>query len=101
MQRLRCQRCSKELRKGSLKYVIEIRSFADFDGYLEDYEGNVDEGINELLDLMDTMDTKTLEEDVFREQIHILCKSCMERFSKNPFNRESEIFEEDVKSTIH
>lgn len=102
MQKLRCHSCGKELPKGSLKYVVEIRSFADFDGYLEDYEGDVEEGINELLDSMEASDAKTLEEDVSKELIYILCKSCSDKFTSDPFQTGKAVFEgEDVKGTIH
>lgn len=102
MQKLRCHSCGRELPKGSLKYILEIRSFADFDGYLEDFEGDIEEGINDLLDVMEGMDPKTLEEDVSKEQIYILCKACRDRFTNDPFQTGRHIFEgEDVKGTIH
>ncbi len=103
MQKLRCHSCRKELPKGSLKYIIEIRSLADFDGYLEEYEGDIEEGLNELLlDTVEDIDAKTLEEDVSRELIFILCKNCRDRFISDPFQTGRAIFEgEDVKGTIH
>ena len=102
MEKLRCHSCGKELPKGSLKYIVEIRTFADFDGYLEEYEGDVEEGINELLDTMENMDAKTIEEDVSKELIYILCKGCMERFTSDPFQTGKVSFVgEDVKGTIH
>lgn len=102
MRKLRCHSCGKELPKGSLKYVIEIRSFADFDGYLEEYEGDIEEGLNELLDAVESLDAKTLEEDVSKELIFILCKICRDRFISDPFQTGRTAFEgEDVKGTIH
>lgn len=102
MQKLRCHNCSKELPNGSLKYIVEIRSFADFDGYLEEYEGDVEDGINGLLDAMENIDPKTLEEDVSKELIFILCKSCRDKFTSDPFQNGKAPFEgEEVKGTIH
>ena len=102
MQTLRCHNCSKELPRGSLKYIVEIRSFADFDGYLEEYEGDMEEGINDLLDAMENVDPKTLEEDVAKELIYILCKSCSDKFTNDPFcNGRVEPLGEEVKGTIH
>ena len=72
VQKLRCNSCGRELQKGNLKYIVEIRSFADFDGYLEEYNGDVEEGINDLLDAMETVDQKAIEEDVSKELIFIL-----------------------------
>jgi len=102
MEKLRCHSCGKALPKGSLKYIVEIRSFADFDGYLEDYDGDVEEGINELLDSMESSDQKTIEDEVSKELIYILCKSCMEKFTNDPFQTGKVAFSsEDVKGTIH
>lgn len=102
VQKLRCNNCGRELQKGSLKYIVEIRSFADFDGYLEEYNGDVEEGINELLDAMESLDQKSIEEDVSRELIFILCKSCRDKFTNDPFQTGKVVFEgEDVKGTIH
>lgn len=102
MQTLRCHICSKELPKGSLKYIVEIRSFADFDGYLEEYDGDMEEGINDLLDAMENVDSKELEEEVSKELIYILCKSCSDRFTSDPFSSaRTEPAEEEIKGTIH
>ncbi len=102
MEKFRCHSCGKDLPKGSLKYIVEIRSFADFDGYLEEYDGDMEEGINELLDTMENMDPKTIEEDVSKELICILCKSCMDKFTSDPFQTGKAAFVgEDVKGTIH
>ncbi len=102
MQKFRCHSCLRELPSGSLKYIVEIRSFADFDGYLEDYEGDVEEGINELLDAMENVDTKTLEDDVSKELIYILCKQCRDKFTNDPFQGGKIVMEEEeAKGTIH
>jgi hypothetical protein len=97
-----CHSCGKELPKGGLKYVVEIKSFADYDGYLEEYPGEVEEGINDLLDAMENADPKNLEEDVYQEFIYILCKSCRDRFASDPFKTGKVVFErEEAKDTIH
>lgn len=102
MERLRCHNCGRELTQGSLKYVVEIRSFADFDGYLEEYEGDVEEGINELLAVMGGLDPEVLEEDVSSEYVYVLCKSCRDRFVEDPFQTGQSGFDQDsIKGTIH
>ncbi len=102
MDTLRCHGCGIELPRGSLKYIIEVKSFADFDGYLEDYDGDVEEGINELLDAMESEDVDGLEEDVCHDVVYILCKRCRDRFIHDPFHTGRSILErEDVKGTIH
>ncbi|TAN59541.1 hypothetical protein EPN18_10370 [bacterium] len=102
MKKLRCHSCLKDLPAGSLKYVLEIKSFADFDGYLEEYEGNIEDGIDCLLDAMDEMDEKAIEQDVAREMIFILCKSCCDKFMNDPFQNERTVYaSDDVKGTLH
>lgn len=102
MQKLRCHSCGRELPKGTLKYILEVRSFADFDGYLEEFEGDLEEGINDILDAMEGVDPKLLEEDVTKEQIFILCKPCRDKFSSDPFQSGKIHHEgEEVKGTIH
>jgi len=102
MHKLRCNGCGRDLAKGSLKYIVEIRTFADFDGYLEDYGDNVDDGINELLSAMEEMDAKALEEDVVKDFIYILCKRCRDRFADDPLKSGTAIFEDsDVKGRVH
>jgi hypothetical protein len=51
---------------------------------------------------MENMDSKTIEEDVSKELIYILCKSCMDKFTSDPFQTGKAAFVgEDVKGTIH
>ncbi|MEK7679656.1 MAG: hypothetical protein AAB356_05645 [Deltaproteobacteria bacterium] len=91
-----------ELPKGSLKYILEIRSFADFDGYLEDYDGDIEEGINDLLDAMESADPKAIEEDVSKEQLFILCKACRDRFISDPLQTgKTDVDGDEVKGTVH
>ena len=102
MQKLKCHGCGRELSKGSLKYIVEIRTFADFDGYLEEHGDNVYDGIRELLSAMEEMDPKALEEDVIKDFIYILCKSCRDRFADDPLHSGRAIFEDsDVKGRVH
>ncbi|MBI5902960.1 MAG: hypothetical protein HZB84_05700 [Deltaproteobacteria bacterium] len=85
-----------------MKYILEIRSFADFDGYLEDYDGDIEEGINDLLDAMESTDPKAIEDDVSKEHIFILCKSCRDKFINDPFQSgKAEVDGDEVKGTIH
>ncbi len=99
---IRCDSCSRELPSGALKYVVELKSFADFDGYLEKCEGDIDEGIEYLLDAMEQIDVKDLEEDVSREIVYILCKECRDKLMNDPFQTGSLGAELDyVKGTLH
>jgi len=99
---LRCQSCRRELPREGIKYVVEVRSFADFDGYLEEYPGDIDDGLEELLDAMENIDPGSMEEDVYMEHTYIVCKSCRDRFARDPFHTEAITDEEEiVKGTLH
>ena len=102
MNKLRCYCCGKDFQKGGLKYIVEVKSFADYDGYLEEYPGDISEGINELLEAIENMDTKTLEEDVFRERSYVVCKPCRDKLADDPFHAEKfENLGEAFKGTVH
>lgn len=102
MNKIRCYSCAKELPDGSLKYVVEVKSFADFDGYLEDYPGDVESGMVELLKELEDIDQKRLEEDVYQEMAFILCKACKDKFYKNLLDvSEQTVSDREVKDTIH
>ncbi len=99
---IRCNCCGQELLSGSLKYVVELKSFADFDGYLEEFEGDIEEGIECLLDAMEHSDVRTMEEDVSKELVYILCKRCRDKLMNDPFQTGIASFEADyVKGTVH
>ncbi|VAW34896.1 hypothetical protein MNBD_DELTA02-919 [hydrothermal vent metagenome] len=98
----RCQSCRRELPSDGMKYVVEVRSFADFDGYLEQYPGDIDDGLEELLDAMENIDPCTMEDEVYMEHTYIVCKSCRDRFARDPFHTET--FADAVelaKGTLH
>ncbi len=102
MNKIRCYSCSRELSEGSLKYVVEVKSFADFDGYLEDYPGDVESGMVELLKELEDADQKTLEEDVYQEMVFILCKVCKDKFYQNMFDGSGQTsLERETKGSIH
>ncbi len=100
--KIRCQCCGKELPPGSLKYVVEIKTFADYDGYIDENSGDLEEDMLDLIEEMSDIDSKTLEEDVYKEMMFILCKDCRARFIKDPFCVEKEMFEDEhTKGTVH
>ncbi|MBI3756045.1 MAG: hypothetical protein HY265_07785 [Deltaproteobacteria bacterium] len=102
MNKIRCYSCSRELSEGSLKYVVEVKSFADFDGYLEDYPGDVESGMVELLKELEDADQKTLEDDVYQEMVFILCKACRDKFYKGLLDTSDTIgADREIKDTIH
>lgn len=102
VSKIRCYSCSRELPDGSLKYVIEVKSFADFDGFLEDYSGDVESGMVELVKEMEDIDQKTLEDEVYQEMVFILCKPCRDKFYKRLFDTSAPIaIDREIKDTVH
>ncbi|MBI5327980.1 MAG: hypothetical protein HZB80_06795 [Deltaproteobacteria bacterium] len=102
MNKIRCHSCAKELPEASLKYVVKVESFADFDGFLEDYSGDVESSMVEMLKDMKDIDQKTLESDVYHEAVFILCKVCRDKFYKNlPETSITGDMDREIKDTIH
>jgi hypothetical protein len=80
-------RCGKDLPEGSLKYVVDIRVYADFDGVLRFPEGDIEEEVGRLMERIERMDPQELERDVYQEMAFLLCKGCRDRFVEDPLSR--------------
>ena len=80
-------KCGKRLPEGSLKYVVDIRVYADFDGVLNFPEGDIEEEVNRLMAEIEGMDPGELERDVYQEMAFLLCKGCRDRFVEDPLSR--------------
>jgi len=81
-----CIRCGKNLPPGSLKYIVDLQVYADFDGYLAEEEGDVRSRIKRLVEEIEQKDEADLEEEVYLRQIYLICKDCRDRFLSNPLN---------------
>ncbi len=82
-----CLRCSKRLPEGSLKYVVNIRVYADFDGVLDLPEGDIEEEVHRLMGEIERRDPGELEKDVYQEMAFLLCKGCRDTFVEDPLSR--------------
>jgi hypothetical protein len=80
-------KCGKDLPEGSLKYVVDIRVYADFDGVLHFPEGDIAEEIHRLVEEIEQMDAHELEKEVYQELGFLLCKGCRDRFMEDPLSR--------------
>lgn len=96
-----CNTCRKELQEGSLRYVIDISIFADFDGILEEPQGDIDVEIKKLLKDMEEMNPVGLEEDVFQEINLIVCKDCKDNLQKTLFHSWTKSLQEEIQDTLH
>jgi hypothetical protein len=102
MDHFRCQRCEKEFHHESPRYIVEIKSFEDFDGLLEDTTGKIDGEIIDLLKQIEDIDLQALEDDAYQEIRFILCKDCKDQFVRNPFHPYKDyLYIEETKGTIH
>ncbi len=86
-----CSKCSKKLPTGSLKYILSIKLYADFDGDIEkpvetDIEKDMDD-LDYLIKCLGDSKQEEMENDVHREMAFLLCKGCRDSFSKNPLNK--------------
>jgi hypothetical protein len=72
VDRQSCYRCGRYLPRGSLKYVVHLKVYADFDGSLsvpdEDLEGEMDR----ILEEIEWRNVKELEEEVYQEMAFLL-----------------------------
>ncbi|UCD71570.1 MAG: hypothetical protein JSW70_00865 [Syntrophobacterales bacterium] len=82
-----CVKCGKRLPEGKLKYVVDIRVYADFDGVLNIPEGDIEEEVHRLMGEIESMDPDELEKDVYQEMAFLLCKGCRDRFMEDPLSK--------------
>ncbi len=75
-----CMRCGKELRYGSLGYVVEIKTYADFDGVLIEPEGDMEGELEAALRKVEALGPEEAEKEIFEEFSLLLCRSCRDRF---------------------
>jgi len=81
----RCSLCAKPKVKGRVFYIVRLTLTADFDGQLEDIrEEDLDSELKRTLKEAAEMDEQELMNEVFQEFCFYLCKSCRDRFVKNP-----------------
>lgn len=80
-------RCGKRLPEGSLKYVVDIRVYADFDGVLNLPGEDIEEEVHRLMGKIERMDPGELEKDVYQEMAFLVCKGCRDTFVEDPLSR--------------
>ena len=89
MSNQHCCKCGKNLPEGSVRYIVSIRLFADFDGNIEIAEGNEDDqdSIEYLMQCLEGLENTELESDIRDEMVFLLCRRCRNRFGLNPLNK--------------
>ena len=79
MEERNCARCGKDLRPGSLYYVVHIKVFSGFDGILSEPAEGIDRQLKGLLEEVQQSDPEELEKEVYEEITLMMCKSCRDR----------------------
>jgi hypothetical protein len=64
---LSCVRCGRHLSPGSLKYVVHIKIYADFDGFLSLSDEISEADMDRVLEEIDSKNPEDLERDVYEE----------------------------------
>jgi len=62
-----CFQCGRHLPPGSLKYVVHIKIYADFDGFLSVSDEASEEDMDRILEAMESRSPEDLERDVYQE----------------------------------
>ncbi len=85
-----CDICGSKIKTTELRYVVKMSIFAAYDTMkieLSDLEKDYEEEIRDLIEKMEQMDPKQLEEDVFKQFTFDLCRKCQLRFIRNPLGK--------------
>ena len=83
-----CEKCGKEMPDGGLAYEVKIQVYADFDGVLPRVETaeELEARLHELVAAMEEADPDELMQEVFHEEVHLVCRACRDRYLANPLN---------------
>ncbi len=82
-----CDMCGTRIGADELRYKLKLSVVAAYDTLkigLADLATDYEDEIRKLVEEMKHMDPRQLEEDVFKELNFDLCRSCQQRFIKNP-----------------
>ena len=81
-----CDLCGKDLPAGAPRYTVRIEVFAAAEADQEDPEllDKPDQVIQEMLQKMEQMSLKEIEDGNYRIFRYDLCRECQNRFLDNP-----------------
>ncbi|RJP21364.1 MAG: hypothetical protein C4520_10145 [Candidatus Abyssobacteria bacterium SURF_5] len=82
-----CDMCGVRIELTELRYVLKMNIFAAYDTMKiepSDLERDYEEEIQRLVEKMEAMNPKELEEDVFKHFTFDLCRSCQQKFLRSP-----------------
>ena len=91
-----CDMCGGRIERKELRYVLKMNIFAAYDTLeieLTDLEKDYEDEIGKLIEKMEGMDPKQLEEDVFKQFTFDLCRRCQQKLIRNPLGYKRDISE--------
>ncbi|MCX5867570.1 MAG: hypothetical protein NT009_08890 [Proteobacteria bacterium] len=91
-----CQLCGSTLTTGSLKYILKLEIWADFDGHLPEVDDP--SKVQAILREMEEADPIELEEEVHLTRYLLICPTCRLNIMLGLKNRETA---EDNLSILH
>ena len=86
-----CDRCGARIEANELRYMLKMNIFAAYDTLKiehSDLKKDYEDEIRKLIEKMEQMDPKELEEDVFKKLKFDLCRRCHRAFLKSPLGGE-------------
>jgi hypothetical protein len=79
--------CGVRIEQSDLRYALKMNIFAAYDIMkidVSDLERDYEEEIHRLIEKIEGMNPKELEEDVFKQFTFDLCRTCQRKLLKNP-----------------
>ncbi|MEW5725471.1 MAG: hypothetical protein AB1896_20345 [Thermodesulfobacteriota bacterium] len=71
-----CQKCGRDLAPGELRYRVTIDCTSMWDGYIEEPDGDVDEEIERLIEVLSRQSPREMQQDVAVTISLVLCRGC-------------------------
>ncbi len=79
-----CERCGRALEDGALRYRVEIRLTADFDGLLGTPGEGEGKSLEEQLAACEGMSEEELMAGVHRALLFLVCPACRKAIEREP-----------------
>ncbi|MBW1708259.1 MAG: hypothetical protein JRG97_05235 [Deltaproteobacteria bacterium] len=86
-----CQKCGRTLKPEELQYGVKIELTSLFHGCLEEVDGDIDQEIERLIEIVSRQDPEEAEKDVAQTIYLVICRSCRNQLVK----------EWDIKRRVH
>ena len=84
----KCDKCHREIKKGSTSYNIHIIVRSHWDGFVEEARSvdEIDKEIEDIIRGLEHLPPSLIESDVHQKFKFTLCRRCKEIFTANPLN---------------